>query len=125
MSDLQLYSKVAVYYNNQQLAEETNVTIKRVSGAQVVKTVAKGFAGMSPGSPMVEITIKNGIPAAGFEVGTIGADISQLKVVEFSFFAASKTLTVKGFVTEDNTVHNVDSPSELDITAQCQFADWQ
>lgn len=124
MADLQLYSKVACYYNNLQQAEEVEVSIKRISGAQVQKTVLKGFAGMSPGSPMAEITVKNGIPAAGFEVTTIGRDMNELRVVEFTFFAAGKSLTTKGFVTEDNTTHGTDKPAELDYTAQCQWADW-
>lgn len=125
MSDLQNYTKVSSYYNNQLQSEETEVSIKRITGAQIMKTVQKGFAGMSPGSPMIEITVKNGIPAAGFEVSTIGRDMNEMRVVEFTFFAASKTLTTKGYVIDETTTHGTDKPAELDYTAQCQFADWQ
>jgi hypothetical protein len=125
MADLQTYTKLACNYNLQHMAEETNVTIKRISGAQVVKTVAKGFAGMSPGSPMMEITFKSAIPAAGFELTTIGEDMRDLVVREVTVFGASKSITTKGFVTEDNTQHGADNVAELDFTMQCEWADWE
>jgi hypothetical protein len=124
MSDLQLYSKISCYYNNKLQSEEIEVSIKRITGAQIQKTVQKGFAGLSPGAPMLEITLKSGIPATGFEVPTIGQDMLLTRVVEFTFFAGGKTLTTKGFVIDDTSTHGSEKPAEIDYTAQCQFSDW-
>ncbi len=125
MADFQLYAKALPYYNGQQMTEETEVSIKRTTGAQATKTVPKGFAGMSPGSPMLELSIKSAVPAVGFEVSTIGKDMNELRVVEFTIFCAGKTLVTKGFVTEDDTTHGADKAAETGLTAMCSFADWE
>jgi hypothetical protein len=124
MSDLQQYSRIAVYYNSKLLSEESDVTIKRTSGSQPVHTVQKGLAGFSPGSPMCEVTVKSRIPAAGFEISSIGKDMQSVAVVELTFFAAGKTLTTKGAIMDDSTQHAVDTASEIDFTFQGQFSDW-
>lgn len=125
MSDLQNYSKVSAYYNNNQLAEEVELSIERMSGAQEQHTVLKGLAGFSPGSPKMTINVKSAIPAAGFEIATLGADMRDVVVREYTFFAGGKSLTTKGVVIKDKTTHGVDKAAEIDFDAVCQYADWQ
>lgn len=124
MANLDLYSKATVYWNGQLLSEESSVTIRRMSGAQQVKTVAKGFAGMSPGSPMIEVTVSNAVPSSDFELNP-GQTIQQNEVGELTVFAAGRTLTTKGFIIDDNFSHAVDTASKLDFTFNGQFADWE
>ena len=123
MADLSLYTKALVYLNSSLLSEEADVSLKRATGAQVVKTVAKGFAGVSPGAPMAEIEISNAVPSADFEVDP-GAFMLQLQVVELTICAAGRTATCKGFVMSDNFTHGVETPSKLTMSLVAQFPTW-
>lgn len=125
MSDLQQYSKVTVYYNSNLLVEEVSMGADRESGAQVVKTVSKGFAGTSPGSPMMTIEIVEAVPANGFDISTLGPDMKNQTVREVTLFSAGKSLTTKGFVMKDSLKHGVDKESELSFSMTCEWADWQ
>lgn len=124
MSDLQLYTKAQVYVGGSLLSEEADVSVKRMTGAQVVKTVAKGFAGLSPGAPMLQVSISNAVPAVDFEYNP-GTNMLDLDVVEITVFAAGRTLTSKGFVTDDNFSHAVETQSKLAFEFTGQFADWE
>lgn len=123
MANLQQYSKAVVYINSSVLSEEASVTIRRTSGSQPVKTVAKGYAGESPGSPMTEITISNAVPAADFELDP-GQFINLVSEVEISIFAAGRTMTVKGFIIDDNFSHAVDSEAKLEFNFRGGPAEW-
>src|SRR4051812_12671270 len=123
MSDIQLYTKALVYIEGALMSEETDVSFKRTTGAQVVKTVAKGFAGVSPGAPMCEISITNGVPSADFEIDP-GAYMQTLQVVEVTIFAAGRTATTKAFVMSDNFSHGVETPSKLAMELIGQFPTW-
>ena len=126
---LQQYSLIDVYVNGGKLAEEASVTINRRTNAQNVNTVAKGFAGQSPGAAIIEIKVTNAVPAATFELnpgqfmGLTGG--SALGVVEITLFAAGQTLTTKGFITDDNFSHAVNSEAKLEFSAICSPADWK
>ena len=125
MSDLQIYSKVAIEIAGVgQLTEESSVTIKAASGAKEVNTVFKGLAGFSPGSPKMDIEVKNAIPAAGFEYDP-SDDILNIRTKEFYFYAGGKTLTVKGVILTANWAHAVDTESTLEFTATCEYGTWQ
>ena len=47
------------------LAEEQEIDFSRTANAQQVDTVIKGFAGLSPGSPMLEVDVNNAAPQGG------------------------------------------------------------
>lgn len=122
-SSLQLYTAASVYVNGSLLAEEASVQVKRATNSQQVITVAKGYAGESPGAAMCEVTVESAVPADDFELNP-GKFMSELAVVEFTIFAAGNTLTFKGFVTEDNFSHAANSESKLSFSARGSFADW-
>jgi hypothetical protein len=124
MSNVQQYTKAVVYVNSNLLTEESNVTIKRESGGNAVKTVAKGYAGRSPGAPMTMITVRNAVPSADFELNP-GPFLNNTEEVEISVFAAGKTLTVVGFITNDNFQHGVDNSAELEFEFEGGPSDWQ
>lgn len=121
--DLQLYTKATVYLNSGCLTEETDISMKRATGAQVVKTVAKGFAGVSPGAPMCDIQITNAVPAVDFEVDP-GPFMLLLQPVELTIFAAGRTSTTKAFVMDDNFTHGVEQAAKLSMSLIGQFPVW-
>lgn len=127
MANLQLYTAAFVYVNGALLAEEASVTVNRSTNSQQVITVSKGYAGESPGAAMCEVTVESAVPAADFELDTVVGkpmEIEQLKVVEFTIFAAGSTLSFKGFIISDNFSHAANTESKLSFSARGQFANW-
>lgn len=120
---LQLYTLGEVYVNGAKLAEEAQMSISRKTNSQAVLTVARGYSGESPGAAMTDISITNAVPAAAFELNP-GSFMGQLKVVEFTCFAAGQTLSFKGFIIEDNFSHAVNSEAKLEFKARGEFSDW-
>lgn len=123
VSNLQLYTLANVYVNGSLLAEEASVTVDRATNSQQVITVAKGYAGESPGAAMTELSVENVVPAADFELNP-GKFMGSMQVVEFSAFAAGRTLTFKGFIVSDNFSHAANSASKLSFKARGSFSDW-
>ncbi len=126
MANLQQYAKAELHWNGKVLSEEASVTIKRASGAQIVKTVAKGLAGLSPGSPMVNISISNAVPSAGFEMDPgefiLNNLIGQLTIILGHF---SLQMTCNGFILDDSFSHAVDTASKLDFEFISGPARWE
>lgn len=115
MASPQLYTLAYVTAESKLLTEEGSVTVGRASNAQQVATVAKGFAGVSPGAPTVQIQVKNAVPAADFEFD-MGRYILSLQVIEIGIIVAGRQLVAKGFILEDTFQHSVNSESAYDFT---------
>ena len=122
-SSNQLYTSASIYFNDSLLSEAMDVTVKYTSNNQVQKTLAKGFAGVSPGSKMTEISISNAVPDAGFEVDVFST-ITNTQEVKLTIFAASKTLTIKGFLMDCDFSKATDSESKLSFNFQGGEASW-
>lgn len=120
----QLYTQVEVYLDGKKLTEATNVKLTRTTKAQLVETMARGFAGMSPGAKMVSINVENAVPAADFELDP-GEYMEGLRVAELTLFAAGRTLTSKGFITDDGLSGATNSPSGLSFDFVGEFAKWE
>ena len=56
-SSVQLYTLLYVGVNGTLLAEEQEIDISRTTNSQAVATVAKGYAGESPGAAMIEFVV--------------------------------------------------------------------
>lgn len=124
MANFQLYTQAFVYINSALLAEEAEVRVARTTNASDVLTVAKGFAGQSPGAAMTTITVTSAVPAADFEFDP-GRYMNTLETVEVTIAAAGKTMTLKGFIPEDGFNHSVNSQSQLEFTIKGNFALWE
>lgn len=124
MSNFQKYTLIYARIGGALLTEETKCSARRMTNAQVIKTVAKGFAGMSPGAPMMEIDVDNAVPAADFEFDP-GDNMLALEPIELCLEAAGKQCIAKGYVTEDGIQHAVDTPSGLSFKVICQFGVWE
>jgi len=121
---LEIYTLATVVINGAVLSEEARVTIDRRSNAQQVNTVAKGYAGDSPGAAMMTISVDNAVPSEDFEFDP-GPYMLTLKPVEIKIFAAGRSLKTDGRITDDNFSHAVDSNSNLRFDARCKFANWE
>lgn len=124
MSGLQLYTLAYVLVDGAILTEEASVTVDRATNSQAVNTVAKGYAGESPGAANCQIQVSNAVPAADFEVNP-GKYMKALKEVEIGVLAAGKVITVPGFIISDSFKHSVNNESMLDFTFRGTFPDWE
>lgn len=107
MANLQLYSIMLAVVGGTLLVEEQEVDFKRTANAQQVDTVLKGFAGLSPGSPMLEIDITNAMPQGGFEFDA-GPYVLSLQQVPVQVTGpGGKTMKGDAFIVEDNGKHGV------------------
>lgn len=122
-TNLQLYSNARIFVNGSELTEAADVQVSRATNSQQIVTIAKGYAGESPGAPMTEITVNNAVPAADFEMNP-GKFMGEMKIVEFTVFAGNATLTFKGFIISDNFQYAANSQSQLSFTARGSFSDW-
>lgn len=88
------------------------MTVHRSAGASRVNTTAKGFAGMSPGAPVIEIDVTNAIPQGGFEFD-MGKKIAGLIPVAFQVLGpGGQSTRGQGFVYEDTISHGVSKEAE-------------
>lgn len=116
MANLIQYAQIKIYANGSLLVEEASVTMKRSSNAQMIKTVAKGFAGVSKGAPMTTVQISSAVPSAGYELDPT-VYINSNNIIQFTLvLGEGLQATMNGFITDDDSTHAVDTPSKLDIS---------
>ena len=107
MANTQLYTILLSVVGGTLLAEEQEIDWNRTANAQQVDTVAKGFAGMSPGSPMLEVDIVNALPQGGFEFDA-GPYIASLTTVAVQVIGpGGKTMKGDAFIVQDQGRHGV------------------
>lgn len=124
MSALQLYTLAYVLVDGAILTEEASVTVNRATNSQAVNTVAKGYAGESPGAASVEIQVSSAVPSADFELDP-GRFMKSLKDVEIGILVAGRQMTVRGFIISDSFKHSVGSESTLEFTFRGAFSDFE
>lgn len=124
MANVQLYTLAYCTADGKLLTEEASLTVNRATNSQAVNTVAKGYAGESPGAPTVEIQVTNAVPAADFELNA-GPFMKSLKAVEMGVIVAGKQLVAKGFIISDSFKHSVNSESNYDFTFRGGFEDFE
>ena len=124
MSEFQLYAQAAVLIDGLFLTQESSVQVARATNSQAVNTVALGYAGESPGAPMVEIEVSNAVPSADFELNP-GKFMKRLQEVEIGILGpGGKQLTARGFIISDNFQHAVNSASSLSFNFRGKMQDW-
>lgn len=124
MSGLTLYSLAYVLVDGAILTEHASVSVNRATNSQVVNTVAKGYAGESPGAASVEIQVSSAVPSADFEMNP-GKYMKALKEVEIGVLVAGKQLTARGFIISDSFKHSVNNESTLEFTFRGSFVDYE
>ena len=124
MSNAQLYTIMLGVLNGTLLAEEQEIDFKRTANAVQVDTVLKGFAGLSPGAPMLEVDITNAMPQGGFEFDA-GPYIASLTPVAIQVIGpGGKVMKGDAFIVEDQGKHGVGQQARYSmriITSLKQF----
>jgi hypothetical protein len=124
MSGLQLYALAYCLVDGAILTEEASIQVNRATNSQPVNTVAKGYAGESPGAANCEIQVTNAVPSKDFEMNP-GKYMKGLKEVEIGVLVAGKQLTAKGFIISDSFKHSVNNESTLEFSFRGSFADYE
>jgi hypothetical protein len=114
----QLYALMFGGINGAILVEEQSIDVKRTANAQLVMTVAKGFAGVSPGAGMVHVDIKNALPVAGpeFDAGNSILGLIQVNVQVMIGGAGGKKMKGKAFILEDTWRHGVNQEASYEFS---------
>jgi hypothetical protein len=107
----QLYTLLYLTVDNTLLVEHASLDVKRTGGGQIVGTVAKGFAGISPGMKTCTIDVTNAVPAANIEYDA-GKAISEYIPVEMGVVGpGGKTAKATGFIMSDDLKHALNQES--------------
>jgi len=118
------FAKGIVYVAGKQLTMEQSVSITRTTGSQPVKTTALGYAGPSPGSAMLEISVSNAVPSPEFEMDP-GSFMKDLKNASITIFMGAKSITVDAEIYEDTWEHSTDQEAKLSFKARAGFAEFE
>ncbi len=125
MSSNQLYTLAYVLIDGRLLTEHADMTLSRNSNAQPVNTVAKGFAGMSPGASTCEIDVTCAVPAADFEFDP-GKHIDELANVEVGVIGpGGKVAVSKGYIVSDTFTHGTGKEASLSLKFHGSYPTWQ
>lgn len=124
MANAQLYSVLLAVVGGNLLAEEQEIDFNRTANAQQVDTVLKGFAGLSPGSPMLEVDINNAAPQGGFEFDA-GPYIGSLTPIPIQVTGpGGKVLKGDAFIIHDNGRHGVNQQMRYNFRCIMGFKNW-
>lgn len=120
----QNYALFKLFVNSNQMAEASSFSVKRMSNSQPVETLAKQYAGESPGAARMEVSITVHVPTADFELNP-GKFIKKSESVQIDIVHPNgKTLTSKGFILDDNLDEAVNSAVKLVFNFRGGYADW-
>jgi hypothetical protein len=104
-----------VTHNGRPMAECEQVSIKRQTNAKAVKTLAKGLAGRTKGAPEYSITLRNAVPATGFEVAYNDLIESQ-ELFQIGIRKAGIEEVFEVWVEDSEDGSEVDAPQSQGVT---------
>lgn len=122
---LEVYTLAIITIDGGLLTEEASVSVDRDSRAQEVSTVAKAFAGLSPGAGIMHVDVENGVPSSDFELNPGKYFAKNLKVCEVVIYAAGRSLTFNAFIPKDTFRHGVNAEAKLSFHIVGEMADWE
>jgi hypothetical protein len=105
--------------------EEQEVTLSRTSDAQIVKTVGKGMAGVSPGAPMSEWDVKNAVPIGNFEFDAGKKIIGNIPAKLYILGPAGMQNRGECFIISDTFTHAVNQEAVYTFKAVGPMSLWQ
>ncbi len=121
---LQLYTLLYATLKGALITEAGSIEITRDLKASDVETLAKGWAGLTPGAAVCDLRIKNAVPSADFEIDA-GKYMKAYEVAEICVLGpGGKQLVVDCFFLSDSLSSSVNNPTNLDFTLRGPFADW-
>lgn len=122
--NLNLYTLIYAAVDGALLVEETGVDMQRMTNAQIIHTVAKGFSGVSPGAKECTIQVENAVPSKDFELDP-GPYMKGLKNTVITLQGpGGRQATSNGFILEDSVKHSTGAVSALSFKFHGTFPDW-
>lgn len=109
---LQQYEKGTLFLDGTLLVEVMNFSLDHDAANQPIFTMYKGFAGVSPGSPVTKGSVSGGIPRVGVDFDYL-SKLKAVAVVEFVVFAHSKTKKFKGYIMSIKEQYGADRAAEI------------
>ncbi len=111
----QTYTEMFAFADGKLLAEAVTITLDHKNNAQPVHTIAKGFAGMSPGANETSIKVSNVHPRVGVEFNAVES-LQSLGLVDWVFVRGAKKVKCKGYITDVSESAGVNKESTYDFT---------
>jgi hypothetical protein len=121
---LSAYSLLFETVDGALLAEEQSITIDRTTNSQAVSTVAKGYAGESPGAAMTEVTVESALPAGGFEFDAFKKMAALIPTNLYTIGPGGKQLKAQVFIISDTVRHGVNQPASYTFKARGTLSAW-
>lgn len=116
MSSIVNYALLFVTVDGQLLTEAGSVSFTRNGGGINVFTMAKNFAGVSPGANSCQVQIENAIPAAGLELDP-GDAIFNYQIVEIGLIGpGGKTGITRGYIQSDSWQQSVNAEGKMSFS---------
>ena len=107
--------------NGQLLVEEQEIDWNRTANAVEVDTVAKGWAGTSPGSPKIVVDVGNAMPSGGFEFDAGPYILSQTPIPFQLLGPGGKVMKGDMIIERDNGKHGVGTQASYDFSGVMAF----
>lgn len=123
--DPQKYARAKAFARGSEWLEWVDISIKRNSGRQTVKTGPKGWAGFQDGSGDMEISFSNMIPADGFEFDPDFFEPDDDGFVEITIVSGALQLTAKGYFADDSYEFGAEKLSSQSLTFVSGPASWK
>lgn len=120
----EIYTNCAFDVKGQRLLEASSIEVVRHGNAIDQNTLAKGWAGLSPGARKMTIKVTNGVKATGIEFD-LGPFIVSLEGISITIWAANSFLTTIAIVKSDTFKKGVDQNASLEFEMDAEFAQWQ
>lgn len=124
MANLELYSNAYVIVNGTLWAQVASVSIEKKSGSTPQYTLHSGFAGLSQGAGVVEITIDSAVPSKDFEFNP-DPQIRTGETIEIGVAMAGRQSVFKGFITDATYSHSVNDSSKLSMKMICRYGEFE
>lgn len=122
--NLQIYSNAYVSIDGAPLTNEASLTLEKKGRHQEITTLAAGFAGISLGAPVCEVTIESAIPASDFDVNPdFYLRVGEPR--EIGVVIAGRQTVFKGFITDATYSHSVNKEAQLHLKMLCRYADFE
>lgn len=123
MAATKLYTNIQVYIDGALATEQNEVQVGRDLGNIPNITTANGFSGVTPGAAQMTISLRNAVPASGFE-NKLGAKAIARETVKITLLAGGATLTQNMYLMSDSVDGGASKASELSYTFHGPWAKW-
>lgn len=124
MANLQLYTLAFEFADGTLLAEEHSISVDRMTNSQAIATVAKGYAGESPGAATMDVTVENAVPSGGFEFDSGKKMAGLIPTNLYTLGPGGKQLKGQCFIISDSFRHGVNQPANYSFKARGPFSLW-